>query len=135
MNLLSFEDAWIFLGIKYAENEAQDYYAGLVGNFYYINHSMPGYEQFITAYNKLLYLSVINKAENRIPVSEFGNVIYLNGLAKSTPATQPREMAEIIFAELKPYKLKSACRQSPLSAEEYAVAIKMYLEKNNHINA
>lgn len=129
MNPLSFEDAWIFLGMKYAENEQQDYYVSLVGFFDYINHSMPGYEQFITAYNKLLYLSIINKVDNRISISEFGNAIYLKALGKNASDIQPRKVAEFILAELKPYKLKSACRQTPLSAQEYAEAITMYMAK------
>ncbi len=87
MNPISFEDAWIFLGMKYAENEMHDYYIRLIGFFDYINHSIPGYEQFITTYNKLLYLSVINKAGNRISISDFGNVIYSKALGKSASDT------------------------------------------------
>ncbi|PUA29253.1 MAG: hypothetical protein B0W54_01225 [Cellvibrio sp. 79] len=133
MNPLSFEDAWIFLGMKYTENTVQDYYASLVGFFDYINHSTPTYEQFITAFNKLLYLSVINKVDGGVVISEFGNAIYLKALGKSGPDTSPRDIAELIFAELKPYKLKSACRQTPLSAQEYAEAVKMYLAKNSRL--
>lgn len=126
MNPISFEDAWIFLGMKYSENESADYYARLVGCFDFINHSIPGYDEFISAYNKLLYISAIKNENNRICILEFGNSIYKSALSKSGRDSQPWAIAELIRVELKPYKLKSACRQSPLSAQEYSAAIARY---------
>ena len=129
MNNISFEDAWIFLGMKYAENESTDYYAKLTGFFNDINQSIPGYDEFISAYNKLLYLSVIKNENGKVYIMEFGNSIYRNALSKSTPDALPRDIAELIRVELKPYKLKSACRQSPVSVQEYGAAASSHMTK------
>lgn len=129
MSHISFEDAWIFLGMKYAENESTDYYAKLIGFFYDINQSIPAYDEFISAYNKLLYLSAIKNENGKVYIMEFGNSIYRNALSKRTPDTQPREIVELIRVELKPYKLKSACRQAPISAQEYNAVTNVYMTK------
>lgn len=123
MNNISFEDTWIFLAMKYAENERADYYAAMFEFCVYINHAIPAYEEFIATYNRLLYVSLLKKEGDTAYISEFGNSVYLNAVKKSEPDSSPRRLVELIQAELKPYKLKSACRQSPISEQEYASAV------------
>lgn len=128
MSHISFEDAWIFLGMKYTENESADYYAKLIG-FFAINQAIPSHGEFISAYNKLLYLSAIKNENGKVHIMEFGNSIYRNASSKRAPDASPREIAELIRVEFKPYKLKSVCRQSPISAQEYAVVANLYKAK------
>ncbi len=126
MNYITFEDAWIFLAIKYAEGERTDYYADLIGFCDYINHAIPTYEEFIAAYNKLLYISAIQREDGNILITEFGKAICTGVQKKCAPDTQPWEIAELIRIEFKPYKLKSVCRQTPLSGLEYLAAYQRY---------
>lgn len=128
MSHISFEDAWIFLGMKCTENESADYYAKLIG-FFDINQSIPSYDEFISAYNKLLYISAIKNENDKVHIMEFGNSIYRNALSKSTPDALPRDIAELIRMELKPYKLKSACRQTPISEQGYNTVADMHRAK------
>jgi hypothetical protein len=130
MNYISFDDAWIFLAMKYAENERADYYAAMFGFCVYINHAIPAYEEFIATYNKLLYVSLLKKEGDIAYISDFGNSVYLNAVKKSEPDASPRRLVEVIQAELKPYKLKSACRQSPISEQEYLAVIDRYKAKS-----
>lgn len=130
MNNISFEDSWIFLAMKYAENESQDYYTRLIGYCDSINHAIPSYGDFIATYNKLLYISAIKNEEGMVKILEFGNAIYAAALKKRAQDSQPWELVELICTELKPYKLKSACRQAPLSEQEYLAAIDRYKNIN-----
>ncbi len=129
MQIITFSDASIFLAMKYAENERADYYAAMFGFCVYINRAIPAYEEFIATYNKLLYVSLLKKEGDTAYISEFGNSVYLNAVNKSEPDSSPCRLVELIQAELKPYKLKSACRQSPISEQEYLAAIDRYKER------
>lgn len=129
MNYISFDDAWIFLAIKYAENESQDYYARLIGYCDYINHAIPAYGEFIATYNKLLYVGILKKEGDTAYISEFGRAVYVRAINNSEPDASPHRLAELIQMELKPYKLKSACRQSPIAEQEYLAAIERYKTK------
>ncbi len=126
MNHITFEDAWIFLAMKYAENESLDYYAKVIGYCDYINQTIPAYDELIATYNKLLYLGILKKEGERAYFSEFGSLVYVSAVNNSEPDTSPRRLAELIQAELKPYKLKSACRQTPLTNLEYIAAYSRY---------
>lgn len=129
MNSITFDDAVIFLGMKYAGHETEAYYVNLVGCIDDIGQHIPGYDGFISAYNKLLYISAIKNENGKICIMEFGNSIYHQALSKSTSGASPEDIAKLIHLELKPYKLKSVCRQSPLAIQEYDAAIKLYKAK------
>ncbi|MDZ4262614.1 MAG: hypothetical protein U1B30_09825 [Pseudomonadota bacterium] len=129
MHIFTLTDAQILLGLSYADKGADISCQELVVSCAEVNNSIPALEDFAAAFNKFLYVNVINLDGDKITLANFGREIVNKALANASNQPQSDELIRLVQKELSGYKLKSMCNRHVWMQEQYEQAVNA--QRNN----
>lgn len=116
-------DSQILLGLSYADKGAEISCVELVVSCAGLSDSIPALEEFAEAFNKFLYVSVINLDGDKIALANFGREIVNNARSKASVNPQSDELMQLVLKELSGYKLKSMCNRRVWTQAHYEQAV------------
>lgn len=123
MHRFTHTDAQILLGLSYEDKCAEVSCPELVASCAALNGSIPALDEFAEAFNKFLYVSVINLDGDKIVLADFGRDIIDRARSKAEASAQPDELIQLVQKELSGYKLKNMCNRHVWTQEQYEQAV------------
>ncbi|MDO8345888.1 MAG: hypothetical protein Q7T48_22005 [Cellvibrio sp.] len=123
MHTFTLTDAQILLGLSYADKGADISCVELVASCAGLSDSIPALEEFTEAFNKFLYMSVINLDGDKIALADFGLDIINRARSKAGADPQLDEFIQLVLKELSGYKLKNMCNRHVWPQEQYEQAV------------
>lgn len=123
MHRFTLMDSKILLGLSYADKDADIICAELIAGCAAISPEIPTQEEFASAFNKLLYTSIIHLDGDKIRLADFGREIIHKANRKADAGIQPGELVQLVLKELSGYKLKSMCNRNVWTQEQYQQAV------------
>lgn len=123
MYTFSLVDAQILLGLSYADKGGEISCQELIAKCVIGHYALPTLPEFASAFNKLLYISVINLDNGKIRFSNFGRDLVSNACRSMNANAEADKLVPLIVKELASYKLKSMCNRTLWTEEQYQQAI------------
>jgi len=129
MHLFITVDAKILLGLYWADKSIGSTCLSVISSCAAGSNQIPSHAEFVAAFNKFLYVSVIDIAGDTVALSSFGIDLVHNAQEVAGVAATAADVVDVIFKQLSAYKLKSMCNRNIWTEEQYLQAVNTY--RNN----
>lgn len=119
-------DAQILLGLYGAHQAGEFSCLDVIAACIAINNSIPTQEEFIEAFNKLLYVSAIFIDGEHVTLANFGNEVIHKAKAGASAEAHLGQLVTLVHRELSAYKLKSMCNRHVWTQVQYQQAVDLH---------